>query len=429
MFITGWSVALTAGAFIVALLWPTPAAVLGWVALVLGLCLLDYLLAPRPELLQIKASQPSAIRQGASTQVTLTLTNPSSRRFHLVARPLWPSSAQNDPNHVALKLRPQQATRLEFTLFPTRRGTTLAQGVTIRSTGLLNLAGRQKTLPLATRVQVLPAFNSRVHLPGRLRRLQELEGRTALITRGAGTEFDSLRAYVHGDDVRDIDWRASARSSDIMVRTWRPERDQNLLIVLDTSRLSALRFGDEPRLDTHLDAALLLAALAAGAADRISVLALDNQARLRLQAPPRSEVLPTLARAFAPLEPSLLEFSWANLHREITEMMPRHSTVVILTAIESSGISTEIWPTLKELASLHTVILASAQDPDIGLLSTQRNTESDLFTAAAADRALLEEQALAAMISRLGIALVQAPPQRLAPALADKYLQLKSGHK
>ena len=125
-------------------------------------------------------------------------------------------------------------------------------------------------------VRSLPPFESRKHLPSRLARLRELDGRSAVRMRGAGTEFDSLREYVRGDDVRSIDWRASARNRTVVVRTWQPERDRRVVIVLDTSRVSAARIGDVPRLDSAMDAALLLAALAARAGDRIDFLAGDR---------------------------------------------------------------------------------------------------------------------------------------------------------
>ena len=100
--------------------------------------------------------------------------------------------------------------------------------------------------------------------------------------RGQGTEFDSLREYVVGDDVRSIDWRATARRDAVVVRTWQPERDRRLILVLDTGRTSAGRVGDAPRLDAAMDAALLLAALAARAGDRVDLLAGDRRVRARV---------------------------------------------------------------------------------------------------------------------------------------------------
>ena len=95
-------------------------------------------------------------------------------------------------------------------------------------------------------IRILPPFLSRKHLPSRLAKLRELEGMTPVLIRGQGTEFDSLREYVVGDDVRSIDWRATARRADVVVRTWRPERDRRVVIVLDTGRTSAGRVGVDP---------------------------------------------------------------------------------------------------------------------------------------------------------------------------------------
>ena len=108
---------------------------------------------------------------------------------------------------------------------------------------------------------MLPRFPSRRVLPEKLARLRIVDGSVVTRGRGHGTEFDALREYVIGDDVRSIDWRASARAHDVVVRTWRPERDRRVFCVLDTGRTSAVLIGDAPRLDASIDAALLLSQL------------------------------------------------------------------------------------------------------------------------------------------------------------------------
>ena len=131
-------------------------------------------------------------------------------------------------------------------------------------------------------MRVLPPFTSRKFLPEKLARLRQIDGAVVVRQRGQGSEFDSLREYVIGDDVRAIDWRATARARDVVVRTWRPERDRHIVLAIDTGRTSAARIGDEPRLDAALDAGLLLAAVAARAGDRVALVAADTRVRARL---------------------------------------------------------------------------------------------------------------------------------------------------
>src|SRR5690606_33681964 len=182
-----------------------------------------------------------------------------------------------------------------------------------RSFGPFQLAARQATISTDGAIRVLPPFHSRRHLPSLLQQLRELDGRTAVMIRGQGTEFDSLREYVRGDDVRSIDWRATARRRDpsggmkLVVRTWRPERDRRVVLVVDSGRTSAARVADEPRLDTSFEASLLLGALASRAGDRVDLLVYDRRVRGRVQGATGADLLNKMVDAMAPIEPELIE--------------------------------------------------------------------------------------------------------------------------
>ena len=222
-------------------------------------------------------------------------------------------------------------------LQPTRRGDVTARHVTVRAHGPLGLAARQRTFPCPGVMRVLPPFHSRRHLPSKLRKLRELDGKAAVQIRGAGTEFDSLRDYVRGDDVRSIDWRATARRSAVVVRTWRPERDRRVVIMLDTSRTSAARIEDEPRLDTGMEAALLLAVLAERGGDRVDFLAFDRRPRARAHSATTGNLLGQLVQAMAPLEAELIELDWASLPGQIRAVSAHRSLVVLLTALDGGA--------------------------------------------------------------------------------------------
>ena len=259
-------------------------------AVLLAICLVDVGLAGSPRKLVLTRDGDTSVRLGNTAQVELTVANPG-RRVRGTLRDAWPPSAGVHEPRRPLDVPAGERRRLTIRLTPTRRGDRHADRVTVRSVGPLGFAGRQGAHRVPWTLRALPPFNSRKHLPSRLARLRELDGRTALLVRGQGTEFDSLRDYVPGDDVRSIDWRATARRSGVVVRTWRPERDRQVAIVIDSGRLSAGRVGDAPRLDHAMDAALLLAALATRAGDRV------QPAGLRLPRPRRRPPPGTRRRA------------------------------------------------------------------------------------------------------------------------------------
>jgi uncharacterized protein (DUF58 family) len=259
-----------------------------------------------------------------------------------------------------------------------------------------------------------------------LARLRELDGRSAVRIRGQGTEFDSLREYVRGDDVRSIDWRASARTSNVVVRTWQPERDRRVVLVLDTSRTSAGRVDDVPRLDSAMDAALLLAALAARAGDRIDFVAGDRRVRARLRSAGARDIAARLQDTMADLEPVIAEADWDALAGAVQGLGRQRALVVLLTPLEPSAVEEGLLTVLPALTRHHRVVLASVKDPALDRLAATRATIDEVYDAAAAEQVLRRRERTGELLTRLGVDVVDADAERLPPALADHYLDLKA---
>ncbi|MCU1431254.1 MAG: hypothetical protein JWP95_359 [Actinotalea sp.] len=426
MAITWRAVALIALGIVPVLLVPVTLVVLGWALLVVVVCLVDLALAASPREVAVTRSVPGSVRLTEQTRSTLTLTNRSGRTLRALVRDAWQPSAGTGTNRHDVALPPGESRRVVTVLVPTRRGDRRADRVTIRSFGPLRLAAKQASLDVPGRLRVLPEFASRRHLPSRLARLRELDGRTAVQVRGAGTEFDSLREYVIGDDVRSIDWRATARRSEVVVRTWRPERDRRVLIVLDTSRTSAARIGDLPRIDASMEAALLLSALASRAGDRVDLIAYDRRVRAQVAGASGPRLLPAMADALAPVDPTLVETDWAGVVAAVQQRLSQRALVVLLTALEPSAVENGLLPVLAPLAKDHVVVLASVADPEVAALRTGRATAAEVFDAAAAERTELERAAVTVRLRQRGVEVVDALPDDLAPRLADTYLALKA---
>ncbi len=465
--LTWRAAALAALGAVAVLLVPVPGTVLAWAGVVVVLCALDVALAASPRRVAVSRDVPASVRLTQPARSVLTLENRDPRPLHALVRDAWPPSAlaptpprarhrsrigpsgraggrteevdasapfgtetpaslaRTGPRH-RVDLPPGEARRVTTDLLPARRGDLPAGGVTIRTVGPLGLAGRQATIPVAGRLRVLPEFASRRHLPSRLARLRELDGRAAVQVRGAGTEFDSLREYVIGDDVRSIDWRATARRADVVVRTWRPERDRRVLVVVDTSRTSAVRVDGAPRIEASIEAALLLATLATHAGDRVELLAYDRRVRARVAGSTGRRVLPAFADALASIQPALVEADWPGIAAQVRERLTQRALVVLLTALDPAAVEQGLLDVAAQMAHRHAVVVASVLDPQEEELRATRTTSADVFDAAAAERTGLERAAVAQRLRRRGLDVVEALPDDLAPRLADTYLALKA---
>ncbi len=407
----------------------SPAAVLGIAdGALLVAVLADILLATSPRQLTFARRLPAAARAGEPWEATLTASNSGSRRIRALVRDAWPPSAGLRPPSNRITVPGGERRRMAQVFVPTRRGDRLAVTVTVRSYGPLGLGARQRNVAVPGRFRVQPAFPSRRLLPEKLSRLRLVEGLVATRGPGRGTEFDSLREYVRGDDVRAIDWRATARRGitssglGLQVRQYRPERDRRLIIVLDTGRTSAARVGDAPRLDSALDAALLLAALAGRAGDRVDLLAADASPRALLE----RATLATLSDTLALLEPALLEADAGAMVGQVLRLARRRCLVVLFTDLTAATVEDGLLPALPPLLRRHEVMVAAVTDPRVAELADDRGDPEAVYAAAAAERSLAERRRLAAALQRRGVEVVDAGPEHFASAVSDRYLALKA---
>jgi uncharacterized protein (DUF58 family) len=415
---------------------PRPAAsFVVLLALLAAAVIVDAGLAASPSRLLYTRLPNGSVRLGESVNLGLLIHNSGRRRFRGRVRDAWPPSAQAEPSTHAVDIVAGQVQRVDIRLRPRRRGDQRSAAVTARSIGPLGLAGRQKSRSVPGQVRVLPPFLSRKHLPSRLARLREIDGLLPTLTRGQGTEFDSLREYVVGDDVRSIDWRATARRADVVVRTWRPERDRRVVIVLDTGRTSAGRVGVDPtaadpggwpRLDWSMDAALLLAALASRAGDHVDFLAHDRTTQSGVFGASRTELLGRLVEAMAPLNPALIESDATAMVSAVMRRARRRALVVLMTDLNASALDEGLLPVLPQLSARHHVIVAAVTDPRIDQLAAGRSDAAAVYDAAAAERSRNERWAIASRLRHNGVEVVDALPTELAPALADRYLAMKA---
>lgn len=436
MILTGRTglVALVCVLPIVASPWPATTFALLLAALVVAV-ISDATLAASPRALRLHRSHNNSVRLGEPVTAGLLIHNGGRRHFRGRVRDAWAPSMRAEPRTHRIDIPAGEVRRVDTCFRPVRRGDQRSAAVTARAIGPLGMAGRQRSTAVPGQIRVLPPFLSRKHLPSRLAKLREIDGLLPTLTRGQGTEFDSLREYVVGDDVRSIDWRATARRADVVVRTWRPERDRRVVIVLDTGRTAAGRVGVDPtaadpggwpRLDWSMDAALLLAALAARAGDHVDFLAHDRMTRAGVFGASRTELLAQLVDAMAPLQPALVESDATAMVSAIARRVRRRALVVLLTDLNATAIEEGLLPVLSQLSTRHQVLIAAVADPRVDRLAGRRSDAAAVYDAAAAERSRNDRRAIASRLRQQGAEVLDAPPADLAPALADRYLAMKA---
>jgi uncharacterized protein (DUF58 family) len=402
-------------------------AVLAADVIVVGLALLDVALAVSPGRVVRARLHPPVASVGGSIEVTLVVDDPRSRPIRTAVRDAAGPSLNPDPPRVAATI-PPGTSRLTYDLRPSRRGRFALGPVTVRVSGPLGLAGKQRTVPLRTELKIYPALRGREQVEGRIRRYRLLEvGTRSALVRGGGLEFDSLRDYHPDDEFRRINWLATARAARPVSNVYREERNQQVLLLLDAGRTMAGTVAGAPRFEHALDAAVALGALAVGVGDRVGAFAFES--RVVASVPPRSDRFQVgrMVEAMFDVEPSLGAADYRGAVGAIVGRYRRRALVVLFTDLADEAAIDTLLEAIPALARRHLVTVVEVADPELERLERLvPDSAEEAFRKAAAAGMLGRREAAGRRLARLGATVLDHAPGTLAPALADAYLRAKA---
>src|SRR5438105_10830347 len=252
-------------------------------ALVLVVALADWALAVPPAAVGVERQLPGVLALDGEGTVVWRVRNPVGRRLRVsVADELAPS-LRAGRRRVRLTLPAHGTVEASTTLRPTRRGRFTPTEAAVRAEGPLGLVARQRRRQLPGLLRVYPPFRSKKEAELRIDKARILEvGLRSAQGRGGGTEFDQLREYSPDDEFRRMDWAATARTGKAIVRTYRAERNQTVLVLLDNGRGMAGRVGGVPRVEHAMDATMMLATVATRLGDKCGLMVFDAVVRTEL---------------------------------------------------------------------------------------------------------------------------------------------------
>lgn len=396
----------------------------------LMVALVDLLLAPAPARLGVERELPAAVVLGQRGEVGWRMANPTGRRVRAgLADELAPSLGA-ERRRVSMTVPAAGVAEVRVGLRPARRGRFEPDEVVVRTAGPLGLVVRQQARSVPGTMRVLPPFRSAREAELRLHKARILEvGLRSAKGRGTGTEFDSLRELTPDDETRRIDWAATARTGRPIVRTYRAERNQTVLCLLDAGRTMAGQVGGVPRLEHAMDAMLLVAELATGLGDKVGLVTFDQAIHHTVEPSAARTQRARLTETVFDLQPGLVESDYRSAVSHALARYRRRSLLVLLTELVEQSAEQFLLPVVPLLARSHVLVVAAVSDPEVerwaGAPVGDGNDDA-VWRRAAALAAVDERRRVATRLRELGVTVVDAPPGQLAPRLGDAYLEIKA---
>ena len=345
-------------------------------------------------------------------------------------RDYYPQEFAVSENTITANIYANQNQELIYTVYPNQRGEFSWGNIQVRQLGMWGLGWYDRQIPQNTQVKVYPDLIGLRSLSIRLT-LQSSGSIRKIRQMGIGTEFAELRNYRSGDDLRFINWKATARraygNTGPLVRVLEPEQEQTLLILLDRGRLMTAQVQGLQRFDWGLNTTLSLALAGLHRGDRVGVGVFDRQIHTWIP-PERGQHQPNrLIDKLTPIQPELLESDYLGAVTHVVKQQSRRALVVVITDLVDITASSELLAALNRLAPRYLPFCVTLADPQVDKLAhtfTENVTQS--YIRAVALDLLAQRQLAFAQLKQKGVLVLDAPANQISEQLVDRYLQLKA---
>jgi len=404
-----------------------------WDGVVLAAWLWDLMRLPRPEQLEVRRIWEKRPCLGVPGNVVVEVRN--GGRVSIRARIVdeTPTQLRSEPPDLDLRVKAGATAEARYAVMPAERGDTRLGRIFLRFQSPLGLAERWAVAETQQTVRVLPNLEQarRQTLYLVRSRQVELEKRRRR-QRGIGREFDSLREYREGDELRDISWTATARRRHLITRVFQMERSQNVWLVLDAGRLLRAQVhepGNAPRfskLDYAVNAALSLAQVALYCGDRVALLAYGRRIQQNLSAGRGAHHVRAIVESLAQVRAEALESDHGRAVRALLNAQKRRSLVVWITDFAETATIPEVIEYAMHLTPRHLVVFAAMGQPDLKTLAdTIPTVTAEMYRHGAALEISQRRDILMRGLRQRGVLALDLMPGMLASSLVTQYLDIK----
>ena len=388
--------------------------------------LADAVLIPR-DALQVFRNVPPILKQAQLFQVELTLFNQSDTGEHFQIIDSPPLEFTGSPKMMTVWLPSKKEVVQTYSLKSFRRGSFAFGAVYYRITGPIGLIQRQTKIERLQGVQVLPDLTGEGSRDLQLALAGAFQaGRRKASRRGEGSEFESLREHRRDDDFRQIDWKASAKRGKLISRQYETERDQRLMILLDTGRLMSPKIGPYRKLDYAINASVHLAQVALHKGDLVGYAIFNDELRAYAEPKKGQAQMSHLVRNLTLLQATRLESNYATVFHHVMRNCSRRTLIVCFTDLGDAQSAASLQQAALPLLPRHLPVIVTVSNSEV-LAVTRKTpeTEFDVYRHVAATEIWNDYQrTLRGMRSR-GVATVSVPAQELSTAAINEYLRIK----
>jgi uncharacterized protein (DUF58 family) len=396
--------------------------------LVLLLTLDTLMLWSNSEKPEIVRQVPEKLSMGDANTIELKLTNPWSVK-------LFCSIAEEAPDQLQLRdlkfnivVAPDSDKHIRYSIRPTTRGEYLFGYANLFIRTIIGLAERRIR---CAEKQIVPAYPSVLQMKTFELKVQSrtatLQGIKRLRRIGQSSEFEQIRNYVQGDEIKRVNWRASGRRNELMVNQYEDERAQNIYSLIDKGRVMKSPFHGLSLLDHAINSALVISNISMMKGDRAGLITFNEYADTVLQARRGATQLKLIGKSLYNQSTTFVESNYRELYHALVRNVRSRSMLILYTDFESLYNLQRVLPTLRMINKLHLLVVIFFEDTELkSAQEAESGSNMDVYVQTMMQRFSIEKELIVSELNKYGIQSVLTPPDQLNINVINKYLELKS---
>lgn len=244
---------------------------------------------------------------------------------------------------------------------------------------------------------------------------------------GRTDEFEQIKNYTQGDNIKSINWKATSRKNEIMINQYQDTRSQSVYCIIDKGRSMKMPFDNLALLDYSINSTLVLSNICLKKYDRVGLVTFNNEISTLLPADNKAGQISRISRLLYNQETGYLESNYQSLYLYIRKMISRRSIMIMFSNFENLYDMRRALPYLRQLNKRHLLVIIFFTNTElVGESEREVSTVSDIYDVTFAKRALVEKDMIAEELRSHGIQTILSKPEELSINVINKYLEIKA---
>ncbi|MBU6342321.1 MAG: DUF58 domain-containing protein [Bacteroidetes bacterium] len=388
-------------------------------------CMLLYL--RRPAFI-LERRVPAIMTLNDINEVHIRLKNEGRQRFGITLIDELPFQFQRRDFKIQLNLGPGENSTIQYTLCPKTRGVYAFGYVQLFVQTMLGLAERRISAGLPAEIPVYPSiFQMKQYEMRALKQIAHETGIKKMRRIGHSYEFDQIKNYVHGDDYRSINWKASSRYNALMVNQYEDERSQQVYCLIDKSRVMRMPFEALSLMDYAINTSLAISNIVIKKQDKAGLISFSDVIGATLKAERDSGQMRRILESLYREQARPLESNFDLLYEAVRRLIGVRSLLLLFTNFESMYALERVLPVLRRMNAFHLLVVIIFENTEIQALAQEEpKTVADIYRQNVAQQFIFEKKEMVQKLRQYGIQAVLAKPKDLTLSTINKYLELKS---